>query len=74
MKNNTTKNQTNRLLKLLTQSPKHSFELRNAFGIGSPTSRISDLRKAGHAIETERINLTSNGYFHKGVARYSLTR
>lgn len=60
------------ILKALRAGPKTTYELRRGGSFQAPT-RIFELRKLGHNIETKRVSVTDrDGFTHIGVARYEL--
>jgi len=60
------------VLLFLKRGPKTMPELR-AKGVLHPATHISRLRKLGHDIRTERVNVdTPSGKGYRGVALYSL--
>ena len=60
--------QNYRLIAALKKSKQNSIELRRTHGVFSVSSRVSDLRKRGAVIITERITLEG----HKNIALYGL--
>ena len=64
--------QIKKLVALLRQGPKTTHSLR-MHGISHPAGRISDLRKAGCVINTEKVkSIDSDGFTHCKTARYSM--
>lgn len=67
-----TEAQLAKLIALLRVRPHHTHELR-ALGVSHPAGRVQDLAKRGFTIESRRIvTVDSDGFFHRGVALYSL--
>ena len=62
--------QCNDILNVLEQRPLTAIEALNELGCFRLASRINDLRKAGHNIQTNKITLP-NG---KQIAQYTLTK
>lgn len=63
-----------RILEALKSGPKTSYYLRGIGCYQCPT-RILELRRRGHEIETARVNvLDAEGYFHPRVALYTLVK
>lgn len=64
--------QRQRILEALRSGPKTSYCLRR-LGCYQAPARIFELRKKGHNIETERVDLYDrDGYLHPRAARYRL--
>ena len=60
------------ILRLLAIRPHNSYELRRAGCYQCPT-RVHELRRAGHPIDTARVTvIDQDGYEHPRVALYSL--
>lgn len=61
------------ILRLLATRPHTSYELRRAGCYQCPT-RVLELRRAGHAIDTTRVTVVDqDGFEHPRVALYSLS-
>ena len=63
--------------KILDYCDKHgSITVREAFylGINSPTKRISELRRAGYAVEQETLTRINNNGRKVRFARYQIKR
>jgi hypothetical protein len=68
-----TEAQRRRLLAALVQRPITTIQARNELNILMPAARIIELRKLGHDIYTERVNLHDHeGREHPRCARYHL--
>lgn len=67
--------QKEQVLQLLRVKPMTTFELRN-HGICQPASRVRELRKAGHRIDTVLGDGMPDhrGNVHHSVARYILVQ
>lgn len=64
--------QHQRILETLRISPKTSYDLRR-MGCYQAPARIFELRKQGHNIKTELVDLYDrDGYLHAGAALYHL--
>lgn len=60
------------ILRLLAIRPHNSYELRRAGCYQCPT-RVHELRRAGHPIDTARVTvIDQDGFEHPRVALYSL--
>lgn len=66
------KAQRTRILEALMMRPHNSYELRKMGCYQAPT-RISELRRLGFNITTERVSIWDDeGYRHDGIALYAL--
>lgn len=67
--------QKEQVLQLLRVKPMTTFELRN-HGICQPASRVRELRKAGHRIDTVLGDGVADhrGLSHHSVAKYVLVQ
>lgn len=67
--------QRQRVLALLLERPRSTFELRDDHNVMMPAARVKELREAGHEIATIRRKLPDReGRTHPGVAVYVLIR
>lgn len=72
LKSTATEAQRQRILDALRTGPKTSYDLRR-MGCYQCQARILELRRMGHDIRTELVNLYDrDGYLHPRCARYHL--
>lgn len=73
--NTSTEAQRQRVLALLMERPRSTFELRDTWNVMMPGARVIELREAGHKIVTIRQTLADrDGRMHPRVAVYVLIR
>ncbi|CAM3794047.1 helix-turn-helix protein [Kerstersia gyiorum] len=73
-KSSASESQRQRIIKALLLRPHTSYELRKLGCYQCPT-RISELRRLGFNISTERVSIWDDeGFPHDGIALYTLKR
>ncbi len=64
-----------RLLTLLMDRPRSTFELRHDHNIMMPAARVKELKESGHEINCTRSTLPdSEGRLHPRIATYALIK